>query len=198
MIYIITNFLIKGRSMSNKANYEVTFQYSFDEDNPSKFSDTRIKRVMNAHEGQFISDWADYGIKDMTFNISSSLETIKSIMETVLKDAERSDVRMTVFAKKKFDLVIFNLSDFPEKQEILEKIQEKSEELSFRKIRHSQYNDNEFSLELNLGVDPQQILPLAKEFLETIKAKDVALDIDSVEVLQMDNHKNKKKSSFDY
>lgn len=184
--------------MSNKANYEVTFQYSFDEDNPSKFSDTRIKRVMNAHEGQFVSDWADYGIKDMTFNISSSLETIKSIMETVLKDAERSDVRMTVFAKKKFDLVIFNLSEISDKEEVLEKIQQKGEELSFRKIRHSQYNDNEFSLELNLGVDSQQVLPLAKSFLESLKAKDIDLDIDSVEVLQMDNHKNKKKSSFDY
>lgn len=184
--------------MSNKANYEVTFQYDFDEDNPSKFSDTRVKRVMNAHEGQFVSDWTDYGIKDMTFNINSSLETVKTIMETVLKDAERSDVRMSVFAKKKFDLVIFNLSDVSNQSEVLEKIQEKQEEFSFRKIRHSQYDSNEFSLELNVGTNPQVILPLAKEFLETLKAKDVSLDIDSVEILKLDNHKSKKKNSFDY
>lgn len=182
--------------MSNKNNYEVNFQYSFDEDNPSKFSDNRIKRVMNAHEGVFLSDWADYGMKDMTFNINSSIETIKTIMETVLRDAERCEVRMTVVAKKKFDLILFNLSNYEDKQEVLEKIQEKSTELSFRKIRSSKYNNDEFSLELNLGADIKEILPKAKEFLESIKVKDVALDTDTVEALQMNN--NKKKHSFDY
>lgn len=183
--------------MSNKANYEVTFQYDFDEDNPSKFGDGRIKRVMAAHEGQFVSVFDDYGLKDMSFNINTTLETLKTIMETVLKDAERSGIRMTIFAKKKFDLVLFNVSGIANKEEFIEKVNTKQEEFSFKKIHVSQYDTNELSLELNYGTNPQDALKLAKPFLESLQAKDVVLDINTVDAMQMDNYKNRKKNVFD-
>lgn len=184
--------------MSNKANYDVTFQYDFDEDNPSKFGDGRIKRVMAAHEGQFVSVFDDYGLKDMSFNIYATLETLKTVMETVLKDAERSGIRMAVFAKKKSDLIIFNLSDVADQEAVLEKIQEKKDELSFKKIIPSQYKEHDFSLELNNGVNSQEVLVLAKPFLESVNAKEIALDILSVDAMQMDNYTNRKKNSLDY
>lgn len=183
--------------MSNTANYEVNFQYDFDEDNPSKFGDGRIKRVMAAHDGVFLSVFDDYGMKDMSFSIHTTLETLKTVMETVLKDAERSGIRMTVLAKKKFDLVLFNVSDMANKEEVLAKIEDKKEELSFKKIHVSQYDSNEVSLELNYGTNPQEVLKLAKPLLESFQAKDVVLDVNTTDAMQMDNYKNRKKNAFD-
>lgn len=184
--------------MSNKTNYEVTFQYDFDEDNPKKFSDTRIKRVMTAHEGVFVSDFADYGIKDMSFTIDSTPEALKTIMETVLKDAERTDVRMTVFAKKKIDLVLLNISEVEDKTKFFELIQENKDSLNYRKINIASHNENEVSIELTQEADKNNTLSLCKNLFESLKVKDLLLDSDSIEFMQKDNYKNKKKSSLDY
>lgn len=184
--------------MSNKTNYEVTFQYDFDEDNPKKFSDTRIKRVMTAHEGSFVSDYADYGIKDMSFHISSTPETLKTIMETVLKDAERSDIRMTVFAKKKFDLVLFDISEVTDKEAFFNLLQENKSNLDYRKVNISSHNESEVSIELNQDADKNKSLNLAQSLVESMNVKNISLDTDSIEFMQKDNYKNKKKSSLDY
>lgn len=184
--------------MSNKANYEVTFQYDFDEENPSKFGDGRIKRVMAAHEGQFVSVFDDYGMKDMSFNIDTTLETLKTVMETVLKDAERSGIRMAVFAKKTSNHIIFNLGQVANKEEVLETLENKKEDFSFKKVSPSPYNNNDFYLDLPYGVTAQEELVKVTPLLQSVNAKDIALHIMSVDAMQMDNYTNRKKNSLDY
>ena len=139
--------------MSNKAKYEVVFQFDYDEDNPKKFTNGRINRVMKAHDGEFVSEYCDYGIKDMSYDISSSAETLKTLMETVLKDAERSDVRMTCWAKRKMDLVIFNIADVEDKNVLFEKINEMRDSIGMRRINVSKHNEHEIAVELQNGSD---------------------------------------------
>lgn len=184
--------------MSNKVNYEVTFQYDYEEDSPKKISDGRIKRFMAGHEGVFVSEFSDYGIKDLSFIINSRIDSVKTIMETVLKEAERSDVRMSVFAKRQFDLIIFNISDIDNKDELLEKIQENKDKIIYRKLNVSMHDKNELSLELEPGVDKNNALNIAKLILEPLKVKNIDLDTDSIETLKLDNYTNKKRSSLDY
>jgi hypothetical protein len=182
--------------MNNKNNYEVIF--SFDEHNFSKFSESRIKKIMNSHGGKFISESIDYGIKDIIFNINSDIQSLKAIIEPILKEAERSDVRMTVSIEKKVNLILFNLSEVLDKESLLEKLQTKKEEFSLKKVYPSQYIPNDFSIELNTGTDPKQIFPLVKEFLENFKAKNIDIIVDTTESLELDNYKNRKPTSLDY
>jgi hypothetical protein len=180
--------------MSNKAKYEVVFQFDFDEDNPKKFTNGRVNRIMKAHEGEFVSEYCDYGIKDISYDISSSAETLKTLMETVLKDAERSDVRMTCWAKRKMDLVIFNIADVEDKNVLFEKINEMRNSIGMRRINVSKYNEHEIAVELQNGSDKNFALESLKPVLEQFKAKDIAFDVESVEVMKFDNYKTRKNT----
>lgn len=184
--------------MSNKSSYDVVFQYDFDEDDttPKKYSDNRIKRVMAAHEGTFVSTYADYGIKDLSFVINSTPDCLKTILETILKDSEKSDIRMIAFAKKRLDFVIFNISDVQDKDSLFENLNEKKGEISYRKLKISESNPNEVSLELYEGSDKQKSLEKSVEVLSSLKVKDIVLETDSIDFMELNNHKTKK--SFDY
>lgn len=184
--------------MSNKINYEITFQYDYEEDGPKKISDVRIKRFMAGHEGVFVSEFSDYGIKDLSFTINSRIDSVKTIMETVLKDAQRADVRMSVFAKKQIDLIIFNISDIDNKEEFFEKLNENQGIILYRKLNISNHDNNEISLELDSNIDKNNALNIAKSILEPLKVKNIDLTTDSIETLKLDNYKNKKRSSLDY
>lgn len=184
--------------MSNNVNYEVTFQYDFDEDSTKNFSAGRIKRVMAAHGGVFVSDFADYGIKDISFTINSIPESLKTIMETVLKDAEQTNVKMTVFANKQFDLILLNTADTSDKEAIIQTIQENKENISFKKLNISTHDSNEISLELNPNINKADSLAFTKNLLESFKVKNIDLDTDSIEIMKLDNYKNKNKNSFGY
>lgn len=184
--------------MSNKTDYEVVFQFDFDEEEPKKFSDGRIKRVMAAHEGIFLSDFSDYGIKDLSFTISTTPETLKTIMDTVLKDAERSDVRMSIIAKKQSHLIILNISDVENREQFFTTLEENQESIAYRKLSISSHNPDHISIELTPFINKENALSLTLLALKDVNVKDVSLDTDSIEVMQSDNYKNKKRSSFDY
>ena len=182
--------------MNNNLNYDVNFQYDFDEDSSKNFSVMRIKKIMSAHGGIFVSDFSDYGIKDVSFTINTVTQSLKTIIETVLKEANRNNVKMTVFANKQFDLINLNIADVVHKEELFELIQKHKEKISFKKLNISSYDSNEISLELEHNTDKFESLLFSKNLLELLKVKNIQLDTGSVEVIKIDNYKNKQKNSF--
>lgn len=184
--------------MNNNLNYDVNFQYDFDEDSSKNFSVMRIKKIMSAHGGIFVSDFSDYGIKDVSFTINTVTQSLKTIIETVLKEANRNNVKMTVFANKQFDLINLNIADTSDKEAIIKIIQENKENISFKNLNISTHDSNEISLELNPNINKVDSLAFTKNLLKNHKVKNIDLDTNSVEIMKLDNYKNKNKNSFGY
>ena len=184
--------------MTNKLNYDVTFQYDYYEENPKKFSDGRIKRAMAAHDGVFLDDYNNYGIKDINFTITATAETLKTIAESVLKDAERCDIRMAFFAKRKFDLVLLNVSELQDRDSLIDEINSNKEVIGFKKFEVSKHNNNELVLELFQNTDKNEALAAVQKIIINKNVTEVFLYVSTVDAMNLDNYNTRKKSSLDY
>jgi hypothetical protein len=92
------------------------------------------------------------------------------------------------------DLVIFNIADVESKDVLFEKINELRDTSGIRKINVSKHDENEISIELQNGTDKDVSMSNLKPVLEQLKAKDIAFDVESVEVMKFDNYKTRKNT----
>lgn len=150
--------------MKNKPTYQAIFSYDLSQTGKKNY-DFLIKKQLERIDGALIETYSDdYGVKELTFNITNQLTTVNQTLKNILEDFNKQLIKLNItVSRAEFNLLI-NKEQFKNNEKAIDILTAKQEDFL---LNNKEENfELTFLSEENRHMFIKEIIPVLKEYTE--------------------------------